>query len=1158
MKYIKKWLIVFIAFLLLIPLGLNGNVISSTIATEKMFDVRVDIVSPSQVKEIETSGIKILEKYPAYMIGKATSSQLDKLVEEKLLAVKLPDQNRLYINGRIIYPKGDDSKTFIMDDPPVGFRQSDIIQKDTKYYLVKFVTQAQNEWIQELKFKGVELVEYFHENAYVLRTNQKQIEEIKAYSYVTAVTEFLPSFKMYPGYTIEDGYQFVYVTLWKGTFLDIVTQDIKEFAKGVVLANLALQDFSIATVLLPIVNIKDLARIPDIAYIELPPDRIELKLDQARKIVGMHYIDQEGLYNATLNPTGKGRLPITLDGAGQVVAVMDSGLDNGGGTSLGVNFRGRVSRAYNYVGTRVAKMGAFPYSASAGTSILNPYAPPMKDQFWFGFDYGATRVVWTAPGPGNSPSWADQWGHGTHVTGIIASSGTVDNRYKGVAPGATIVVQKITPPWRWEDTTRALILSPQSPTSLPYPNMNPWPLRWPAKYHTQITTHTLWDFAPPPGGAEDPITYNWTNEVPYKQNVPPGSNPGQQEKTTYHDVPVVSGEVYGPRIHPISWADASRYFPEEGSTNPLAGYWEGVAGTMNYAMTDAYVNDRARVMNNSWWFYFIRAAQDYTVDPGSSIFNTYDYNAISRIVDNFQYYQQDFLTVWAAGDNGRDRDLNGITDDALDLNKDEFFGNPRVQGENQQFFAPAALKNGITVGATENYRYNTPDEDPSGVTVNLFYGKTGSNTTATPRANFGMFGNNVGTLTSVGTVTDVELPNWGDVIAADKIADGNAPIPLFTEYPFTTAHRTIIERGYPDSVEGRKFNPVARGKFAMAAFSTRGPTSDGRIKPDLVAPGTMVISDLAQYLQTNTSGRGSNRYEYPFEKGYIAPATLLPPSAFAYMSGTSVSAAFVSGAALVTRQFYTRIKNLTVSPMPTGALVKATLIHGAVNMAQTGFPNQYDQIVEGGRVDETYNDTQKIADGSQGWGRLNVYNSLFPIAPRIQKFDDNTTGVDAEVITYKVNIDNTDVPFEATLCWTDEAGSPNTWPILKHNLDLVVIDPAGLIYRGNQFGTPPTQDPNVSVPMATSTDTLNNVERIVISEPKMKGEYKISVVPSSLPKAPGGPVKYALVYSGGFSDLPLEQPIPAMNPLVLSLMAAVLLFVGLYGIRKGMKQYSKS
>jgi hypothetical protein len=311
----------------------------------------------------------------------------------------------------------------------------------------------------------------------------------------------------------------------------------------------------------------------------------------------------------------------------------------------------------------------------------------------------------------------------------------------------------------------------------------------------------------------------------------------------------------------------------------------------------------------------------------------------------------------------------------------------------------------------------------------------------------------------------------------------------------------------------------------------------------------MVISDLSADLVQR------NKIQYPFEKGYS-----LNPLAgnFAYMSGTSASAAFVSGAALVTRQFYNRLKNLTISPTPTAALVKATLIHGAVNMAQTGYPNQYDQILDGGRIDETYNDVQKIADNSQGWGRLNVYRSLFPIAPRIQKFDDNITGVDADVITYKVNIDNTDVPFEATLCWTDESAAPNTWPVLKHNLDLIVIDPAGLVYRGNQFGTPPTQDPNVSVPMATSTDTLNNVERIIIREPKMKGEYKISVVPSSLPKAPGGPVKYAIVYSGGFTDLPLEQPIPAMNPIVLSTLAVLLLLVGLFGIRKGLKSYTKA
>jgi len=146
-----------------------------------------------------------------------------------------------------------------------------------------------------------------------------------------------------------------------------------------------------------------------------------------------------------------------------------------------------------------------------------------------------------------------------------------------------------------------------------------------------------------------------------------------------------------------------------------------------------------------------------------------------------------------------------------------------------------------------------------------------------------------------------------------------------------------------------------------------------------------------------------------------------------------------------------------------------------------------------------------------------------------------------------------DVPFEATLVWTDESANPNSWPVLKHNLDLVVVDPAGLIYRGNQFGTPPSQDPNVSVPMATTTDTINNVERVVIREPKMKGEYTINVVPSSLPKAPGGPVKYALIYSGGFTERPEELPIPSVSKIGLGILGIALLFFGILELRKTRK-----
>ena len=1152
MKYIKKWLIVFIAFLLLIPFGLNGKVQFNTQAVEKMFTIRVDIQNPSQIEEIRSSGIKIIAEYPSYIYGKATTSQFGDLIEKKFFVVSLPDTASVNINGMKIYPKGDDSKTFVLNDAPVGFRQSDILPKDYHYYLVKLIAPAKNPWIDQLRIKGADILEFIHNDSYVLKCSQTQIEEIKSFPYVEAVTEYLPSFKMYSGYTVDDGYMFVYATLWKGVTPDTIREDVFNVARGYILSNIPCPDFSIATILLPIVNVKDLARIPDIEYIEPPPNKIELKLNVARNIVGIGFVDKMGGFLG---------LPYNFDGSGQVVAVMDSGLDNGNVNSIDTAFRGRIRKAYNYSAAPAVKSATYTYGGVSEASVYNPYVPPMKDNFWFGFDYNATRIVY----PLSATGWNDMWGHGTHVTGIIAGNGAP---YKGIAPGATIVVQRITSPWRLEDSTR-----PANMTNPPIGQDYPWPLKWPAKFHTQVTTPTLWDLVAPaqagyPGEpiSEAPAAYGWTNEIPYKWDLSPGSGIGMREDSTYHDVPVVSGEVNGPRIHPIPVNLADQYYfrPEGGSSVSLAPYYEGIAGTVNYAMNDAYVLDGARVMNNSWWFYFIRALTDYRPDPGSPIFNTHDYNAISRIVDNFQYYNQDFLTVWAAGDNGRDRNTDGIADEGIDANRDGFFGSPR-NDENQQFFAPAALKNGITVGAVENYRPYDATSLQTG--INLFYGAT-SNTASRPRANFGLFGNRSGTadLTTPNIVPDADLPNWGAVIANDRIADGNEPLDpaILNAYPPTEANRKIIERGYPDSVETRKTIQTAQGKFAMAAISTRGPTSDGRIKPDLVAPGTMIISNLTQNYSVNANNTQRRmQSQYPFEKNYRSnnPSGTplnLPPTTYAYMSGTSCSAAFVSGAALIARQYYVRFKSLTVSPMPTAALIKATLIHGATNMAKFGYPNQYDQIMDGSRIDEGWNDVQKIADNSQGWGRLNVFRSLFPLAPLVQKFDDNVIGVDADVATYKVNIDNTDVPFDVTLCWTDESAAPNTWPVLKHNLDLVVVDPNGLVYRGNQFGTPPAQDPNISVPMATSTDTLNNVERIIIPQPKVKGEYKISVIPSSLPKAPGGPVKYAIIYSGGFTDMPLEQPIPLMNPYTLAILAFLLLFAGIIGIRKGFQVYSKS
>ncbi|HUS34632.1 MAG TPA: S8 family serine peptidase, partial [Verrucomicrobiae bacterium] len=102
----------------------------------------------------------------------------------------------------------------------------------------------------------------------------------------------------------------------------------------------------------------------------------------------------------------------------------------------------------------------------------------------------------------------------------------------------------------------------------------------------------------------------------------------------------------------------------------------------------------------------------------------------------------------------------------------------------------------------------------------------------------------------------------------------------------------------------------AEGQDAMADFSSRGPCADGRIKPDVVAPGTW-ISSLQSSAATD-------------ENAWLS----ISPN-YQYQGGTSQSGPHVSGAAAVFVQYY-RETHSGVTPSP--ALVKAALINSAVDM----------------------------------------------------------------------------------------------------------------------------------------------------------------------------------------------------------------------------------
>jgi len=230
---------------------------------------------------------------------------------------------------------------------------------------------------------------------------------------------------------------------------------------------------------------------------------------------------------------------------------------------------------------------------------------------------------------------------------------------------------------------------------------------------------------------------------------------------------------------------------------------------------------------------------------------------------------------------------------------------------------------------------------------------------------------------------------------------------------------------------------------SVTYFTSWGPADDGRLKPDLAAPGCQTDGD-GGVTSCNAGG------------GY------------ATMCGTSMASPTVCGLSALLLQDYR--DQFPGQPDFRNSTLKVLLAQTAVDLGNVGPDYQF------------------------GYGSVRIQPSIDFM--RSGSFLEGAVS-QGETASVLVLVNPGDQQLKVTLAWDDVPGTPNVSPALVNDLDLRVFDAAQ-----NQY-YPWTLDPaNPGTPaVRTQPDHVNNIEQVVIDVPA-PGTYHVEVYGYSVPSGP--------------------------------------------------------
>jgi len=228
-----------------------------------------------------------------------------------------------------------------------------------------------------------------------------------------------------------------------------------------------------------------------------------------------------------------------------------------------------------------------------------------------------------------------------------------------------------------------------------------------------------------------------------------------------------------------------------------------------------------------------------------------------------------------------------------------------------------------------------------------------------------------------------------------------------------------------------------------SSFSSWGPTDDGRIKPDISAPGCQAGGDGGV---TSTSSSGS----------------------YTTLCGTSMASPTTAGiSALILEQYRVTFPDRDDL---MNATLKSLLANSAADRGELGPDYKY------------------------GYGSIRGVAAIDTvIAENIIESEVSQSGVYRGIII----VGEGETELKVTIAWDDAPAAPNVTTALVNDLDLRIIDAGGNAYLPWTLNP---ADPGAAA-VQSSADHLNNIEQVAIANPA-PGAYTVEVTGFNIAQGP--------------------------------------------------------